>query len=869
MSRVCPECQSIFGDSVDKCPIDGKDLEDFDVDDDPLVGVVIDGRFRLDELLGAGGMGRVYRATQLSVERPVAIKLLRGEAIPDQQMKERFFREARVISEFSHPNIIRLIDFGNDAERGFPYLVMEMAGGLSLGNLLEEGRLAPELAIEVARQVCSGLLEAHSASIIHRDLKPDNLHLVSVSDGTFHVKILDFGIAFPEEADQNLTATGMMCGTAAYVAPEQARASDIDGQADIYSLGIILFEMLTGVRPFRGESGFEIVMQQVQESPPPIERYVDPSKLPDGLVELIYDLLEKDPRKRTSGPASVRDRLVEIADAMESDPPRLDLTRSDDSLFSPWIFPAISPDEPPRSPAAAGDRQEGEVDPVAPTGAQEGFTAETSPYERNRPLGEGEPDQPADRSGEADGSDPPVRSGRTEIADSDAQRAAASAHTTDVQADNPVRRGLAVAVGGAAALLLVAGGLALWLTSSSEEPSDEAPKATAPKTDSGPEKSGATAANSLDSIDGPLDAYAGRCTVIGDSSEPFHTVYFYPDIGEVILRGDNSLEWSSVEIEGRRGERIVFNYDDGRPAAVRKRSDKRFFTFDEGDEFTCRHEPYAEYYTQLEVRGRYLGGEDGGYALEFPSGGQQFSLSEPAPTDAGPAQTRYVYRVIEGRSGGDAWRLAVRPKQQEQWRAWSLKSDGSDGLPLTRDGNERGYRPKGAPEAQPESTGGTEKADDPDPAEVADHQPRPAPKPEPTAAKPTARRVPPRRPGTAGGGNANGEIPAELQKRIDRLFKKCNEVVEPYADLLRRSEEISNRLKNEDLSKAKQEELQAEIEEVADKLDRMKPSFTAKSGSFGQIWVHLEIALQRRGVPIEKRTALREKYTSECYLTGL
>ncbi|MFB6374700.1 MAG: serine/threonine-protein kinase, partial [Bradymonadaceae bacterium] len=143
-----------------------------------------------------------------------------------------------------------------------------MAGGVSLGRLVAEARLRPSLTVEIARQTCSALVEAHNGGIVHRDLKPDNLHLLVQSDGSFHAKLLDFGIAFPQEATTKLTDTGMMCGTATYMAPEQARGREVDGQADLYSLGIILFQMVTGVLPFQGDSGFEIIRQQVEDSPP-------------------------------------------------------------------------------------------------------------------------------------------------------------------------------------------------------------------------------------------------------------------------------------------------------------------------------------------------------------------------------------------------------------------------------------------------------------------------------------------------------------------------------------------------------------------------------------------------------------------------
>jgi serine/threonine-protein kinase len=440
MPLKCPACQSIYGESLEECPRDGSALEPVDPDDDPLVGQVVDQRFRLDKLMGAGGMGRVYAGTQLSVDREVAIKLLRGEAVPDDQLKRRFIREARVISGFSHPNIVRLIDFGTDPERGFPYLVMEMAGGVSLGRLLAEARLTPEFAVEIARQVCSGLVEAHNNNIVHRDLKPDNLHVIPVSDGSFRAKLLDFGIAFPQDATTQLTQTGMMCGTATYMAPEQARGRDVDGQADLYSLGIVLFEMLTGVLPFQGDSGFEIVMKHVEQSPPDLHQYVPPGTIPDDLVALVYDLLQKDARQRPAGADVVRSRLAALADQLAGPPTDIDTRRSGLELFEPWLRPALPDDAPihssdtlagvessPRADSAADGggadagrpTREDDSDEVAlaPTNAQQSPAAGTSeapaphtpetPEETRRGVGSEvdqappEPEEPVEARGTA------------------------------------------------------------------------------------------------------------------------------------------------------------------------------------------------------------------------------------------------------------------------------------------------------------------------------------------------------------------------------------------------------------------------------------------------------------------------------------
>ncbi len=518
MPRQCPACHAVYGDSLEVCPRDETSLEPLDPDEDPLVGEVIDGRFRLEALLGAGGMGRVYRGTQLSVDREVAIKLLRGEAVPDEHVKRRFIREARVISGFSHPNIVRLIDFGTDPDREFPYLVMEMAGGVSLGRLLADARLQPAFATEIARQICTGLLEAHDANIVHRDLKPDNLHLVPVSDGSFRAKLLDFGIAFPQEATTRLTETGMMCGTATYMAPEQARGHDVDGQADLYSLGVVSYEMLTGVLPFQGDSGFEIVMKHVEQHPPPMDQYLPPGTLPEALAELVYDLLEKKPRDRPSGPGEVRDRLEAVADELDAPPISIDPARSGAALYEPWLRPAL-PDEAPihSSDTLAGDAEvpsPRERAALAPTGDSEPPPDASAPDEATR-----------DGVGSAVDADQPRPD--SPLADGAAAARAERGSPGRSSADFDRRLVLAASVFAAVALLGV-GGLGAYLVLGGGERGaasggdDEGAPTAGARGDAGSERAARAgsrdAAGTPDSPDADRRAAAGASTDAGPAS---------------------------------------------------------------------------------------------------------------------------------------------------------------------------------------------------------------------------------------------------------------------------------------------------------------------------------------------------------------
>lgn len=318
---------------------------------DPLLGEVLDERFRIEGLLGQGGMGRVYEGRQLSVDRPVAIKIIR-KGIADSGIRDRFMREAQVLSGLSHRNLVRLIDFG--IQDGRPYLVMEKVGGIALDELLDHGRLRTDLALEVVKQMFSGLAAAHAAGVVHRDLKPENLHLIASPDGTLLVKILDFGIAFPTDSDERLTKTGQVNGTPRYMAPEQARSGKVDFQADLYSVGIILYEMLAGTPPFEGESTLRIMMKHVREPVPPVVEKIPSNALPSGLRELVDDLLEKEAGARPESARSARKRVREIERRENLDQIEVGKDISIDDAKARWV---LGPDEPdPTSMDAARSR---------------------------------------------------------------------------------------------------------------------------------------------------------------------------------------------------------------------------------------------------------------------------------------------------------------------------------------------------------------------------------------------------------------------------------------------------------------------------------------------------------------------------------
>ena len=235
-----------------------------------LIGSTIEGKYRIESKLGEGGMGAVYCATRLLIGDVVAIKVLHTEQVADKQAIERFRREAQAAARLKHPNVVAIHDFGL-INKNLAYLVMELVEGESLRSLIkQQGPLTPSAAAEITSQVCAALEEAHQRHIVHRDLKPDNI-IVTASQTGLRVKVLDFGIAklrdLPVTAD-SLTQTGTVIGTPRYMSPEQCMGEELDGRSDIYSLGIILYEMLSGVVPFNAPSLTALIMQQVNQAPP-------------------------------------------------------------------------------------------------------------------------------------------------------------------------------------------------------------------------------------------------------------------------------------------------------------------------------------------------------------------------------------------------------------------------------------------------------------------------------------------------------------------------------------------------------------------------------------------------------------------------
>ncbi len=282
---------------------------------DPWVGRTIAGTFRLDEPIGEGAMGRVYAGVQVARGEPVAIKVLHRHLGGDPRIAKRFHREAKAASRLSHPNSLQILDFGADDD-GSLFIAMELLEGEDLQTIIDhDAPLTPARIADLMRQTLSALDEAHRAGIIHRDLKPENVVVTPEGDGE-RVKVCDFGIAKIVESEGRSTAItkdGYVCGTPEYMAPEQARGDEIDARADVYSAGVMLYQLLCGRVPFKAENALGIITKHIMEAPPPPRRVKPTWGIPRSLERIALQALAKDPNERF---ASARDMSRAIDEAM-------------------------------------------------------------------------------------------------------------------------------------------------------------------------------------------------------------------------------------------------------------------------------------------------------------------------------------------------------------------------------------------------------------------------------------------------------------------------------------------------------------------------------------------------------------------------
>lgn len=282
-----------------------------------VIGTVLDGRYRLTSFIAEGGMGCVYRGIQEALDRPVAVKLLKDSTEGSVDFQRRFFLEASLCARLAHPNTIRIFDFGCCASSHHYYIVMEFLQGRSVRQLIsDEGPLPPPMALNIVQQVCAALIEAHGAGLVHRDLKPSNLFSTPDGMGGKRIKILDFGVVKQLNTDLEITQVQSVLGSPQYMSPEQIRGQDVDGRSDLYSLGIILFQLLTGHLPFRGRDAMAVVMKHITE-PIPAMFEVNPTvAVPLAVEEIVATAMAKDPNDRFPDAKSMLVAVNEVAESL-------------------------------------------------------------------------------------------------------------------------------------------------------------------------------------------------------------------------------------------------------------------------------------------------------------------------------------------------------------------------------------------------------------------------------------------------------------------------------------------------------------------------------------------------------------------------
>src|SRR5438105_1590306 len=268
-----------------------------------MIGREIGGRYRLTAPLGEGGMSTLWRAVDQQLDREVAVKILRPQYSADPGFAARFRQEARAVASLSHPNIVSVYDYGTDSEGATQYIVMQLVEGRDLAAILKQrGRIGTDDAVQVAIAVASALEAAHRRGIVHRDVKPGNILITDDGD----VKVTDFGIA-RAVSEASMTVTGTTLGSVHYFSPEQARGDEVTGRSDVYALGIVLYEMLTGHRPFEGDSAAGVALKRLTENPP--RPMVGGQPLPAGLEAIPRRALEREPDQRFPDAGSFAEAL--------------------------------------------------------------------------------------------------------------------------------------------------------------------------------------------------------------------------------------------------------------------------------------------------------------------------------------------------------------------------------------------------------------------------------------------------------------------------------------------------------------------------------------------------------------------------------
>jgi tRNA A-37 threonylcarbamoyl transferase component Bud32 len=304
--KTCPQCKMRYPNEAIFCFVDGGDLI---VLKDKRIGTLVAGRYRIEEVIGEGGMATVYRATQTLTERVCAVKIMNATFAKEATVRERFRREAKSAQKLAHPNIIEIFDQG-DTEDGTAYIAMEILKGKGLAEVISKGAIELQRALLIMIQLARGIARAHDLGVIHRDLKPENIFLSEIEGGGDLVKLLDFGIALSKQ-DSRLTGTGEIFGTPQYMAPERITSGDPGPAADIYSLGILFYEILTGQLPFDAPDIATFFQMHLKQAPVPPTKLN--ARIPLPLEGLILRMLAKDPKDRPVDAHRVHGDLIELA----------------------------------------------------------------------------------------------------------------------------------------------------------------------------------------------------------------------------------------------------------------------------------------------------------------------------------------------------------------------------------------------------------------------------------------------------------------------------------------------------------------------------------------------------------------------------
>ena len=341
------------------------------------LGRMVAGRYLIKSVLGAGGMGAVFVAEQQPLGREVALKIIKRALADDPDVVQRFEIEARTVSQISHANIITIFDFGHDDD-GTLFLAMELIQGDSLRDLLiADGHMEWSRTLPIVSDVCRALGEAHRAGIIHRDLKPDNVMLVDKSGEREFAKVLDFGVAkLLEKEGTRLTSTGVLVGTPGYISPEQMNGVINDPRSDLYALGVMWYEMLSGLSPFQDTTPMRLALKHMTERPPPLLERVPGFGIPEEVARLVMRLLEKEPEARCSSTASLLAEVDALWAKSNSLPPSA-------ATETGMVSAPLSP--PPNHPTPAGTRSAPKLAPPAPEVTPSALTAPRSPTPATAP----------------------------------------------------------------------------------------------------------------------------------------------------------------------------------------------------------------------------------------------------------------------------------------------------------------------------------------------------------------------------------------------------------------------------------------------------------------------------------------------------